>query len=58
VVLSSICRKKQLVDELITEVMVDVKRDIQVKFRAKIMDQEVSKQLLDFPNGGEIVAWL
>jgi hypothetical protein len=50
--------KKQLVDELVTEAMVDVKRDIQVKFRAKIMDQEVSKQLLDFPNGGEIVVLL
>jgi len=50
--------KKQLVDELVTEVRIDGKRDIQVEFRAKIMDQEVSKQLLDFPNGGEIVARL
>jgi len=38
--------------------MIDGKRDIQVEFRAKIMDQEVSQQLLDFPNGGEIVVWL
>ena len=50
--------KKQLVDELVAEVMIDGKRDIQVEFRAKIMDQEVSKQLLDFPNGDEIVARL
>jgi len=38
--------------------MIDAKRDIQVEFRAKIMDQEVRKKLLDFPNGGEIVARL
>ncbi|MCB0104187.1 MAG: recombinase family protein [Anaerolineales bacterium] len=50
--------KKQLVDELVAEAMIDGKRDIQVEFRAKIMDQEVSKQLLDFPNSGEIVARL
>ena len=50
--------KKQLVDELVSEVMIDGKRDIQMEFRAKIMDQEVSKQLLDFPNGGEIVVRL
>lgn len=50
--------KKQLVDELVAEAMINGKRDIQVEFRAKIMDQEVSKQLLDFPNGGEIVARL
>ena len=50
--------KKQLVDELVTEARIDGKREIQVEFRAKIMDQEVSKQLLDFPNDGEIVARL
>ena len=50
--------KKQLVDELVAEAMIDGKRDIQVEFRAKIMDQEVRKKLLDFPNGGEIVARL
>ncbi|MDP1624732.1 MAG: hypothetical protein Q8L64_03075 [bacterium] len=47
--------KKQLVDELVFEAMIDGKRDIQVEFRAKIMDLAVSKQLLDFPNNGEIV---
>jgi hypothetical protein len=47
--------KKQLVDELVAEAMIDGKRDIQVEFRAKIMDPAVSKQLLDFPNNGEIV---
>jgi len=50
--------KKQLVDELVAEAMIDGKRDIQVAFRAKIMDQELRKQLLDFPNGGEIVVRL
>ncbi|MFM8874746.1 MAG: hypothetical protein ACKOGC_01645, partial [Anaerolineae bacterium] len=50
--------KKQLVDELVAEAMIDGKRDIQVEFRAKIMDQEVRKKLLDFPNGGDIVARL
>lgn len=50
--------KKQLVDELIAETRIDGKRDIQVEFRAKIMDQEVRKKLLDFPNGGEIVVRL
>ena len=50
--------KKQLVDELVAEAMIDGKRDIQVEFRAKILDLAVSKQLLDFPNGGEIVARL
>jgi hypothetical protein len=38
--------------------MIDGKRDIQVVFRAKIMDLAVSKQLLDFPNNGEIVVRL
>jgi DNA invertase Pin-like site-specific DNA recombinase len=47
--------KKQLVDELVAEARIDGKRDIRVEFRAKIMDLAVSKQLLDFPNGGEIV---
>jgi hypothetical protein len=50
--------KKQLVDELVAEAMIDGKRDIQVEFRAKIMDLTVSKQLLDFPNDGEIVVQL
>ena len=50
--------KKQLVDELVTEARIDGKREIQVEFRAKIMDQELRKKLLDFPNGGEIVARL
>ncbi|MBI5963729.1 MAG: hypothetical protein HY863_09665, partial [Chloroflexi bacterium] len=50
--------KKQLVDELVAEAMIDGKRDIQVKFRAKIMDLAVSQQLLDFPNAGEIVVRL
>lgn len=50
--------KKQLVDELVAEAKIDGKRDIQVEFRAKIMDLAVSKQLLDFPNGGEIVVRL
>ena len=40
------------------EAMINGKRDIQAEFRAKIMDQEVRKKLLDFPNGGEIVSWL
>ncbi len=50
--------KKQLVDELVAEAMIDSKRDIQVEFRAKIMDMAVSKQLLDFLNNGEIVVRL
>jgi predicted nucleic acid-binding Zn-ribbon protein len=50
--------KKQLVDELVVEAMIDGKRDIQVEFRAKIMDLAVSQQLLDFPNNGEIVVRL
>ncbi len=50
--------KKQLVDELVAEAMIDGKRDIQVEFRARIMDLAVIKQLLDFPNGGEIVVRL
>jgi hypothetical protein len=50
--------KKQLVDELVAEAMIDGKWDIQVEFRSKIMDQEVRKQLLDFPNDGEIVVRL
>lgn len=35
--------KKQLVDELVAEAMINGKRDIRVEFRAKILDQEVSK---------------
>jgi len=50
--------KKQLVDELVAEARIDGKRDIWVEFRAKIMDLAVSKQLLDFPNDGEIVVRL
>ena len=50
--------KKQLVDELVAEAMIDGKRDIQVEFRAKIMDLAVSKQIQDFPNGGKIVVQL
>jgi hypothetical protein len=50
--------KKQLVDELVAEAMIDGKRNIQVEFRAKTMDLAVSKQLLDFPNDGEIVVLL
>ncbi|MDP1541293.1 MAG: hypothetical protein Q8L72_11670 [Moraxellaceae bacterium] len=34
--------KKQLVDELVAEAMIDGKRDIQVEFRAKIMELAVS----------------
>jgi len=50
--------KKQLVDELVFEAMIDGKRDLKVEFRAKIMDLTVSQQLLDFPNNGEIVVRL
>lgn len=50
--------KKQLVDELVAEAIIDGKRSIQVEFRAKIMDLAVSKQILDFPNGVEIVVRL
>ena len=50
--------KKQLVDELVAEAMIDGKRDLQVEFRTKIMDRAASKQLLDFPNNGEIVVRL
>jgi len=46
------------VDELVAETMIDGKRDIQEEFRAKILHQEVRKKLLDFPNGGEIIARL
>ena len=50
--------KKQLVDELVAEAVIDDKRDIQVELRAKIMDLAVREQLLDFPNAGEVVVWL
>ena len=50
--------KKELVDELVEEAIIDGKRDIQVQFRAKIMDLAVSKRILDFPNAGEIVVRL
>lgn len=45
-------------DELVAEARIDGKRDILVEFRAKIVDQEVRKKLLGFPNGGEIVTQL
>jgi len=47
--------KKQLVDELLTEATIDSERNIQVEFRAKIIDLAVSKEILKFPNSGEIV---
>ena len=47
--------KKQLVDELLAEAIIDGERDIQVEFRARIIDLTVNKELLDFPNSGEIV---
>jgi DNA invertase Pin-like site-specific DNA recombinase len=50
--------KKQLVDELVEEAIIDGKRDIKVQFRAKIINLEVSKRILDFPNDGEIVVRL
>jgi hypothetical protein len=50
--------KKELVDELVEEAIIDGKRDIQVQFRVKIIDLAVSKQILDFPNDGEIVVRL
>jgi hypothetical protein len=50
--------KKELVDELVEEAIIDGKRDIQVQFRAKIIDLAVSKRILDFPNDGVIVARL
>jgi len=46
------------VDEFVAEARIDGKRDVQVEFRAKIMDQAVSQQILDYPNGGEIVVRL
>jgi hypothetical protein len=50
--------KKRLADELVAEAIIDGKRDIQVKFRAKIIDLAVSKKILDFPNDGEVVVRL
>ena len=44
--------------ELVEEAIIDGNRDIQVEFRAKIIDLEVSKRILDFPNNGEIVVRL
>lgn len=55
---SCLLLKKQLVDKLVTEAMIDGKQNLQAEFRAKIMDLAVSKQLLDFPNDGEIVVRL
>jgi hypothetical protein len=42
----------------LAEAMIEGKRDIQVESRVKIMDLVESKQLLDFPNDGEIVVRL
>ncbi|MBC8333663.1 MAG: recombinase family protein [Anaerolineales bacterium] len=50
--------KKQLVDELLAEATIDSERHIKVAFRAKINDFAVSKEILKFPNRGEIVTWL
>lgn len=50
--------KKQLVEELVAEATIDGNRDIRVEVLAKIMDPAVSKQILDFPNTGEIVVRL
>jgi len=50
--------KKELVYELVEEAIIDGERDIQVQFRAKIINLEVSKRILDFPNAGEIVVRL
>ena len=38
--------KRQLVDELVAEAMISGKRDLQVEFRAKILDLAVNQQLL------------
>jgi len=46
--------KKQLVNELVTEAIIDGERDIQVEFRAKIIDLAVSKEILDFPSDGKL----
>ncbi len=46
--------KKQLVDELVTEAIIDGERHIQVEFRAKIIDLAVSKEILDFPSDGKL----
>jgi len=50
--------KKQLVDELVAKAIIDGERDIQVEFRAKIIDLAVSKEILNFPNSREVVARL
>jgi len=50
--------KKKLVDELLTVATIDSERNIQVEFRAKIIDFAVSKEILKFPTSGEIVTWL
>jgi hypothetical protein len=47
--------KKQLVDELVEEAIIDGKREIQVQLRTKIIELAVRKRILDFPNDGEIV---
>ena len=50
--------KKQLLDELLAVAIIDGERNVQVEFRAKIIDLAVSKEILDFPNDGAIVARL
>jgi len=50
--------KKELVDELVVEAIIDGKRDIQVHFRVKIIDPVVSKRILDFPNGRDTIVRL
>ncbi len=50
--------KKPLMDELLAEATIDGELNIQVEFRAKIIDLAVSKEILNFPNSREIVARL
>lgn len=50
--------KKRLVDEFVAEAMIDGKRDIQVKFRANIIDLAGGEKGPDLPNDGEIVVQL
>ena len=50
--------KKELVDELVEEAIIDDKRNIRVRFRAKTIDLAVSKRILGLPNDGEIVVRL
>jgi len=50
--------KKRLVDEFVAEALIDGKRDIQVKFRANIIDLVGGEKAPDFPDKGEIVVRL